>query len=691
MSRKSLTHGTVKWFLFVILCACGGTLIAQNQTERSRKPQPEAASQTPEKPAEPGKSEHEDPLFKGMKYRTIGPFRGGRSLTAAGIPGDPTTYYFGSTGGGVWKSTDGAMTWTSVFDKEGVGSIGSVAVSASEPSTVYVGTGEACIRGNISHGDGVYKSLDGGKTWKNVGLRDTRAIGRVIVNPRNPDIVFVAALGHPYGPNPERGIFRTTDGGKNWEKVLYKDENTGGIDIAFDPHNPNILFASLWQTRRTPWSLSSGGPGSGLYRSNDGGTTWKRLEEHGLPKEPYGRIGVAAAANSDRVYALIEAHEGGLYRSDDGGETWQAVNEGRSIQQRAWYYMHIVADPQEADTVYIMNVDFYKSTDGGRDFNKVKVPHGDNHGLWIDPRNSRRMIASNDGGATVSLDGGKTWTREDNQPTAQFYHVITDTRTPYYVYGAQQDNSTIAIASRSDNGAIDHSNWYPVGGGEAGYIAPYPPDPNTLYHAGERLFKTTDGGMHWAAISPDLTRNDKSKQQPSGGPINIDDTGTEYYDTIFAVAESPVTKDLIWAGTDDGLIHITRDGGKNWSNVTPKDLPEWSRISQIDASPLDAGTAYVAVDRHQNDDLRPYVYKTADYGHTWTKLTNGIPDGSFVRAVRVDPKKRGLLYAGTEGGVYVSFNDGADWRPPKLNLPATPVHDLVVKDNDLVVATHGRA
>jgi photosystem II stability/assembly factor-like uncharacterized protein len=583
-----------------------------------------------------------------MKYRVIGPFRGGRSLTASGIAGDPTTYYFGATGGGVWKSTDGAITWTSVFDKQGTSAIGSLAIAPANPNIVYVGTGEACIRGNISHGDGVYKTLDGGKTWKNVGLSDSRAIGKLIVDPQNADIVFVAALGHPYGPNSERGIFRTRDGGKTWEKVLYKDENTGGIDIAFDPHNSNILFASLWEARRTPWGLTSGGPGSGLYRSNDGGSTWKRLEEHGLPKGPYGRIGVAVAANSDRIYALIEAHEGGLYRSDDDGETWELVNGNRSYQQRAWYYMHVTADPQDAETVYIENVDFYKSSDAGRTFNKVKVPHGDNHGMWIDPRNPRRMIVSNDGGVTVSLDGGKTWTSQLNQPTAQFYHVISDTRTPYYVYGAQQDNSTIAIASRSDNGTIDRPDWYDVGGGEAGYIAPYPPDPNivyagdyegkitrfdkrtgqlknisvtpkisdgegasnlehrfqwtapimisphdpnTLYHAGERLFKTTDGGMHWQAISPDLTRNDKSKQQPSGGAINIDDTGTEYYDTIFAVAESPLTKDLIWAGTDDGLIQITRDGGKNWSNVTPKDLPEWSRISLIEASPHDAGVA----------------------------------------------------------------------------------------------------
>jgi photosystem II stability/assembly factor-like uncharacterized protein len=723
----------------------------QSKAAKPTQTTPSTATATDQKTSSENESgKPEDKLLKGMKYRLIGPFRGGRSLTAAGIPGDPTTYYFGATGGGVWKSTDGAMTWSPVFDKEGSGSIGSLAVANSDHNIVYVGTGEACIRGDISHGDGIYKSLDAGKTWKNIGLRDSRAIGKVIVNPNNPDILFVAALGHPYGPNTERGIFRTLDGGKNWEKVLYQDENTGGIDVAFDPHNPNILFAALWQARRTSWSLASGGPGSGLYRSNDGGTTWKRLEEHGLPKGPYGRIGVAVAANSDRVYALIEAHnpDGGLYRSDDGGETWDFVNPSHSLWQRPWYYMHIIADPRDENVLYIMDVEAYKSTDGGHLFNKVKVPHGDNHGLWIDPRDTRRMIAANDGGVTVTLDGGKTWTLQENQPTAQFYHVTTDTAAPYRVYGAQQDSGTVAIASRSDDGDIDRTDWYDVGGGEAGYIAPYPPDPNivyaadyqgnitrfdkhigqvksiteqpelsdaygaenlehrfqwtapvlisrhdpnTLYHAGERLFKTTDGGVHWQAISPDLTRNDKSKQHVSGGEITLDDSGTEYYDTIFALAESPITKGLLWVGTDDGLIQITRDEGKTWTNITPKDLPEWGRISQIEASPYDAATAYVAVDRHQSDDLRPYIYKTSDYGQTWTKLTSGIPDGSFIRAVREDPKKLGLLYAGTESGVYVSFNDGADWRSLKLNLPTTPVHDLVIKDNDLVVATHGRA
>jgi len=685
-----------------------------------------------------------------MKYRLIGPFRGGRSLTAAGVPGDPTTYYFGATGGGVWKSTDAAMTWAPVFDKEGTSAIGSLAVANSDPNILYVGTGEACIRGNISHGDGVYKSIDGGKTWKNVGLGDTRAIGKVIINPANPDIVFVAALGHPYGPNTERGIFRTTDGGKTWEKVLYKDENTGGIDVAFDPHNSNILFAALWQARRTSWSMDDGGPGSGLYRSSDGGTTWKRLEEHGLPKGPYGRIGVAVAANSERVYALIEARnpEGGLYRSDDGGENWRFVNPSHPLWQRPWYYMHIIADPRDENVVYIMDVETWKSTDGGHLFDKVHVPHGDNHGLWIDPLDTRRMIASNDGGVTVTVDGGKTWTAEDNQPTAQFYHVITDNATPYRVYGSQQDSGTVAIASRSDEGSISRSDWYDVGGGEAGYIAPdprdpdivyaadyegnitrydrhigqvksiteepelsdahgaanlqhrfqwtapvliSPHDPNTLYHGGEVLFKTTDGGVHWQAISPDLTRNDKSKQKASGGDITLDDSGTEYYDTIFALAESPLKKGLLWVGTDDGLIQLTQDEGKTWTNVTPKEIPDWSRISQIDPSPFDAGTAYVAVDRHQFDDLRPYIYKTSDYGKTWTKLTQGIPDTTFVRVVREDPKRRGLLYCGTEEGIFVSFNDGENWRPLRLNLPTVPVHDLAVKGNDLIVATHGRA
>jgi photosystem II stability/assembly factor-like uncharacterized protein len=738
--------------LFVFLIS---SPIFSQQKERGRKL--DAVQKTSSTNNEPSATDEEqkdeknepDPLFRGMKYRPIGPFRGGRSLTAAGIPGDPTTYYFGATGGGVWKTTDGANTWTPVFDHDGSPAIGSLAVSISDPNVIYVGTGEACIRGNIAQGDGIWKSVDAGKTWKNVGLKDSRAVGKVIINPRNSDIVFVAALGHPYGPNPERGIFRTTDGGKTWDRVLYKDENTGAVDVAFDPLNPNILFATLWEARRTPWTLSSGGPGSGIYRSLDGGTTWKQIQEHGLPKGPYGRIGVSVAANGERVYAIIESKErGGLYRSDDGGDSWDQVNGSHSLYQRPWYYMHVIADPRDADTVYVADVEFFKSTDGGRNFNKVKVPHGDNHGLWIDPKNPKRMIASNDGGVTVSLDGGKSWTRQDNQPTAQFYHVVTDTRTPYYVYGSQQDNSSVAIASRSDDGAIGRDNWYPVGGGEAGYIAPDPSNPNIvyagdyqgnltrfdrrtnqvqsisvwpeltdargaapldhrfqwtapivispqdpriIYYGGERVFKTTDAGMHWEAISPDLTRNDKSKQVASGGSITIDDTGTEYYDTVFSIAPSPVSRGLIWVGTDDGLVQMTRDEGKNWTNVTPKELPEWSRVSLIEASPFDAGTAYVAIDRHENDDLGIYIYKTTDFGSTWVRLGSGIPEGAFVRAVREDPKKKGLLYAGTERGIYISFDSGANWRSLQLNLPNVPVHDLVIKNDDLVVATHGRA
>ncbi len=750
-----MTHGLhLRIALLAVLASLCVIPGFSQQRERNRKLEAAQKTAPANEPAEKVDSDREkknsgDPLFRGMKYRSIGPYRGGRSITASGIPGDPTTYYFGATGGGIWKSTDGANTWSPIFDHDGSPAIGSLAVAVSDPNVIYAGTGEGCLRGNIAQGDGIWKSVDAGRTWKNVGLKDSRAIGKLIVNPRNADVVFVAALGHPYGPNAERGVFRTTDGGKTWEKVLYKDENTGAIDIAFDPQNPNVLFAALWQVRRAPWTLSSGGPGSGIYRSNDGGTTWKHLEEHGLPKGPYGRIGVAVAANSERVYTIIEAKEGGgLYRSDDGGDSWEQVNGSHSLYQRPWYYMHVVADPLDVDTVYVTDVEFFKSTDGGRNFNKLKVPHGDNHGLWIDPKNTKRMIAFDDGGVTVSLDGGKSWTREDNQPTAQIYHVITDNRIPYYVYGSQQDNSSLAIASRSDGGAIGRDSWYAVGGGEAGYIAPSPADPNivyagdyqgnitrfdhrthqvqsisvwpeltdargaaplehrfqwtapivispqdpnTLYYGGERIFKTSDNGMHWEAISPDLTRNDKSKQVPSGGSITIDDTGTEYYDTVFAIAASPLVKGLIWAGTDDGLVQITRDEGKNWTNVTPKDLPEWSRVSLIEASPFDAGTAYVAIDRHQNDDLGVYIYKTADYGATWSRLGNGIPEGAFVRAVREDPKRKGLLYAGTERGIYLSFDDGAHWRSLQLNLPNVPVHDLVIKDDDLVVATHGRA
>lgn len=688
-------------------------------------------------------------LFGGMKWRQIGPFRGGRVVAVSGVPGDPATWYFGAVAGGVWKSSNAGNTWQPVFDDQKIASIGAIAVADSDHNIIYVGTGEACPRGNITYGNGVYKSLDAGKTWQHVGLVDTRHIGAIVVDPQNPDIAFVAALGHAFGPNDERGIFRTADGGKTWQRVLFRDRDTGGIDVVFDPHNSNTLFASLWQMRRQPWGFSSGGPGSGLYRSIDGGLHWKQLEGHGLPEGPLGRIGVSVSgADSHRVYAAIEAKEGGIFRSDDGGDNWNRVNPDHRFRQRAWYYSHIYADPVALDTVYVLNTGAFRSTSGGKDFELLPAPHGDHHALWIDPRDPARLINGNDGGATISVDGGKTWTQQNNQPTAQFYHVAVDNHWPYRVYGAQQDNSTVAIASRDDEGVIGRQNWYPVGGGESGYIAPDPRDPdivyanaesgqmtrydhrtenyrdvsmhpldvsgngaadleyriqwteplfvsphdsNVLYTAAQFVLKSADQGRSWKRISGDLTRNDKSKQQPSGGPITLDITSVEYYDTVFALAESPLQKGVLWAGTDDGLIQLTLDDGQTWQNVTPKDLPKWSMVSIIEPSPHDANAAFAAVDRHKLDDLKPLLYKTHDGGKTWKKIVSGIPEGAYVRSVREDPKRKGLLYAGTELGVYVSFDDGEHWQPLQLNLPVTPIHDLVVKDDDLVAATHGRS
>ena len=720
----------------------------QKQTFQQKTETAEAHTSATQNEGEEG--EDKGP-WKNLKYRLVGPFRGGRVVAVSGVVGQDNVFYFGSTAGGVWKTTDAGLNWKPLFDKmkDASPAIGAIAVSESDPNVIYVGTGEACIRGNIVGGNGVYKSIDAGKTWKFVGLADTHAIGRMAVNPKNPDIAFVAALGHPFGDNEERGIFRTQDGGKTWQKVLYKDAKSGGTDVVFDPTNSNILFAALWQARRTPWSLDSGGPGSGLYRSIDGGTTWKELKGHGLPEGIMGRIGVTVSgANPNRVYAVIEAEKGGIYRSDDGGDSWSLMTGDHRFTQRAWYYSHIFADPKSEDTVYILNTGVYRSHDGGKTFSRVRAPHGDNHALWIDPNNPKRLINGNDGGATVSIDGGVTWTSLYNQPTAQFYHVTTDNRFPYYIYGAQQDNSTVGIASASPEGAIDRPDWYAVGGGESGYIAPDPTDPEivyagsyggdisrydhrtgeeqainpwpvnpigwaaadlkyrfqwtepivfsphdpkTMYFAAQYLFKTTDAGTSWTTISPDLTRNDKSKQQSSGGPITKDNTGVEVYDTIFSVVESPVQKDLIWAGTDDGLVQLTRDGGQHWENVTPKAMPEWGTVSMIEASPHDAGTAYVAVERHKSDDFTPYVFKTTDFGKTWSKLVEGIPANDYVHAVRIDPRHPNLLFAGTEAGIYVSFNDGAHWQPLQLNLPPAPVNDLVVKNDDLVVATHGRS
>jgi photosystem II stability/assembly factor-like uncharacterized protein len=687
-------------------------------------------------------------LFKGLQWRGIGPYRGGRALAATGIPGDANTFYFGAVAGGVWKTTDGGATWLALTDATPISSIGAIAVAPSNHNIIYVGTGEAAPRGDITYGDGVYKSVDGGKTWSHIGLADSRQIGALIVDPNDPDIVLVAAFGHAFGPNAERGVFRTTDGGKSWTKVLYKDEHTGAIDVSFDPHDSKLVYAALWQARRQPWNFSSGGPGSGLYRSTDGGVTWTRLSGNGLPAGLLGRIHVSVSgADSRRVYAMIEAEQGGLYRSDDGGVHWQRVNDDGRLSQRAWYFSTILADPGDVDTVYAENTGLFRSTDGGKTFELLPARHGDHHGIWIDPTNPDRIIEASDGGASISFDKGKTWSTQNNQPTAQFYHVSVDNRFPYYAYGAQQDNSSIAIASMDDEGAIVSRDWYDVFGGEAGFViadprdadivygtnenligrfnkqtmqeqvisvwpidasghaakdlehrfnwtsplAMSPFDPDTLYYGMERLYRTTNDGRSWTAISPDLTRNDKSKQQASGGPITKDITSVEYYDTIFAIAESPLSKGMIWVGTDDGLIQLTRDGGGSWSNVTPHDMLPWSTISMIEPSRYDANVAYVAVDRHKLDDIKPYVFATRDAGKTWSRIDAGLPDGSFVHAVREDAVKRGLLYAATETGVFVSFDSGRHWQSLQLNLPRSPVHDLAVKGDDLVIATHGRS
>ncbi len=688
-------------------------------------------------------------LFKALHWRSIGPYRGGRVTAAAGVAGDSRVYYMGATGGGVWKTTDAGLTWNPITDGYvKTGSVGAIAVAPSDPSVIYVGMGEADLRSNFSHGDGVYKSVDAGKSWKHVGLADSRQIGRIAVDPRNPDVAFVAALGNPFGPNQERGIFRTRDGGATWEKVLFVDDKTGAADVVVDPVNPRIVYAAFWPVYRRPWQLYSGGNGSGPYKSTDGGTTWTELTS-GLPAGMKGRIGLAVSpSRHDRVWAIVEAKDGGVYRSDDAGATWQRTSGDSSVRERAWYYSHIIADTQDADTVYVPTLEINKSIDGGRTFQVVRAAHSDNHALWIAPEDPERMINGNDGGAAISSNGGRTWTTQLNQPTAQFYHVITDQQFPYRVYGAQQDSSTVSIASRTNGRGIDQSDWYQVGGGESGYIAPDPRDsnivyagsyyglltrydrridesrnvsiwpetpggrpagelkyrfqwtapivfspidPTTVYAAGNVLFKSNDQGQSWQVISPDLTRNDKTKQGYNGGPLTGDNSSADFYCTIFTVAPSRLEKDTIWTGSDDGLVNVTRDGGKTWKNVTPKQMAEWTRVNIIEASPHAPGTAYVAALRYQSDDFKPYIYKTTDYGATWTTLGHGIPDTTFVRVVREDPVRKGLLYAGTETGMYVSFDDGLAWQPLQLNLPIVPITDLAVHGSDLVASTQGRA
>jgi photosystem II stability/assembly factor-like uncharacterized protein len=703
-------------------------------------------------------------LFRSLAWRNIGPHRGGRVVAVAGHPTEKATFYFGGVGGGVWKTTNAGSHWENITDGYlTTSAIGAIAVSESDPNVIYVGTGEATIRGNVSHGDGVYKSTDGGASWTNVGLSDTRHIGDVIVHPKDPDTVYVAALGHAWGTNEERGVFRSKDGGANWEKVLYKSDRAGAVDISIDASNPRILYATIFQVQRHPHALVSGGEDSGLWRSFDGGDNWEDISRKpGMQQEGiYGKIGVAAsAAKPGRVWAIVEHEDGALYRSDDYGDTWTRLSEQKGLRGRPWYYMHIYADPSDADTVWILSGTCWKSIDGGKSFADIPVPHGDNHDLWIDPEDSNRMIEGNDGGANVTFDGARSWSTILNQPTAQFYHVAADHRTPYNVYGSQQDNWAMMLPNIGFEGAISWKDYVEPGGGESGYIVirpeePYtvfgggigtgagdgrllawnpstrqarnvtawpesvgsgainmkyrfqwtfpielsPHDSGTVYVTSQYVHKTTNDGQSWELISPDLTRNDPDKLQASGGPLTDDNSGAEVYCTIFAFRECVHTPGVMMAGSDDGLIHISKDGGENWKNVTPPDLPTWSLVSIIDVSPHQRGAWYVAATAYKMDDTRPFLYKTTDNGETWTKITNGIPDGEFTRVIREDPNRRGLLYAGTETGIWISFDDGDNWQrfdweplaPAHQTLPVTPIHDLIIKDKDLLVATHGRS
>lgn len=746
-----------------------------------------------------GSFAYEDDVFNSMSYRLVGPFRGGRVTAVAGVATDPSTYYMGTTGGGVWKTVDAGISWRNVSDlvrelepkpqpeimgdvdpllaghglfrvpagglpdgleprkvrrggdRFGVGSVGAIAVAPSDPNVVWVGTGSACIRGNVSPGDGVYRSTDAGETWYRMGLPEAGQIGRILVHPTDPNVVWVAVLGHAFGPNRERGVYRTIDGGLSWSKVLFVSDRAGAVDLAMDPANPRVLFAAMWQVVRQPWTMSSGGPGSGVFKSVDGGNTWVELTE-GLPEGPKGRIGIAvSAAEPNRVWALVEHEDGGLFRSENGGEKFRRVSDDRELRQRAWYYTHVEADPLDANTVYVMNVMFWRSDDGGASFRPIRTPHGDNHALWINPVDAQIMIQGNDGGANISFDGGRSWSTQANQPTAEIYRVTVDDQQPYWLYGGQQDNSAVAIPSRTADGMIDRRHWYEPAGCESATIAVdplnpdvtyggcyggtiarhdrtlgvqqevmawpqmavgqqaadlryrfqwnapikiSPHDPAVIYHCSNRVHRTDDEGRTWRLISPDLTRDDPSKQVYSGGDISRDNTGVEVYNTIFAFEESPHRAGVLWAGTDDGLVHLSEDGGESWREITPKSMPEWATVNNIELSAHAAGRAFLAVHRYRLDDFRPYVFRTNDSGRSWDLLTdgrNGIPAGHFVRAVREDPERRGLLYAGTEFGIYVSLDDGASWRSLQLDLPVTPITDLAVAMGDLVVATQGRS
>jgi photosystem II stability/assembly factor-like uncharacterized protein len=701
-------------------------------------------------------------LYGGLRWRMIGPHRGGRTVAVSGVEGQPNVYYFGGVGGGVWKSGNGGITWEPIFDGQPISSIGALAVSPSNPNVIYAGTGESDFRSDLTYGNGVYKSTDSGRTWTNIGLQNSQHISRIVIDPKNPETVFVAAMGSAYGPGAERGLFRSTDGGANWQKVLFRDENSGAIDVTLDPDHPQTVWAALVHDQRPPWSVYPPVTTSGaIYRSVDGGSVWTPVTMNGLPEGDWGRIGLAIArgTHGQRIYTLIDAKEGGLFKSDDGGQTWLRTGTDPRIRGRMWYFGEIYVDPRDPDTVYVPNVSIYRSTDAGKTFTAIKgAPGGDDyHALWIDPANPQRIIFGSDQGAGVSVDGGRTWSSWYNQPTAQFYHVAVDNEFPYHVYGAQQDSGSVYILSRSNDGSITFRDWHPAGAGESGYIAPdpsdsniiygggtygelfrydrrtgqaqiiapvavrnfaeahpehrftwtsplvfSPQDPHTIYFGSQNVLRSTNRGNSWEKISPDLTGTDPNA--PDQGPLTVANAKARGHGVVYTIAPSPVSNGQIWAGTDTGLIYLTRDNGKSWGNVTPKgvspatdivediqELSDWSRISLIEASHFDAGTAYAAVDRHELDDRTPRIYRTHDFGKSWTRRNSGIPQGAYVRAVREDPVKKGLLFAGTELGVFFSIDDGDSWQPLQLNLPVSPVHDLVIKGNDLVIATHGRS
>jgi photosystem II stability/assembly factor-like uncharacterized protein len=690
--------------------------------------------------------------MSGLKWRLIGPFRGGRAVAVAGVPGDSTTFYFGAVNGGIWKTSDAGTVWKPIFDSQPVGSVGAIAVAPSDAKTIYAGTGESDIRSDLSSGDGVYKSVDAGSTWTHVGLEDTRQISRIVVDPRDPNVVYVAALGHAYGPNEQRGVYKSVDGGTHWTKVLDQGDEIGISDLAICSGNPQLLFAGTWNTHRPPWSTYApiDGPGGGIYRSRDAGKTWSRLSGNGLPEGDWGRIGIDIAPDGKRVYALIQAKKAGLYRSDDGGDTWTLENADPRLTSRAWYFNSITLDPQNADVIYIPNVALYRSEDGGKTISIVRgAPGGDDyHQIWVDPRNSASMVLGTDQGTTVSLDRGQTWSTWYNQPTAQLYHVITDNQFPYVVYGAQQDSGSAAVPSRTDHGQITPRDWFPAGGSESGYMAPDPKDPNIIYLSGtyggvsrfnrrtglsqditpwpvptfgseinlrkyrdpwtpvllfspadsttlylgtQYVMKTIDGGLHWQTISPDLTGSTQQTGDKLEGPTTVENAKQRGYGVVFTIAPSALKREQIWAGSDTGFIHLTRDGGKTWKDVTPTRVTAWSKISFIEASHYDPAVAYAAVDRSRLDDQAPYLYRTRDFGASWQLITNGISAHAFLRGVREDIERKGLLFAGTELGVYISFDDGDHWQSLQLNLPVTSVRDLTIHGDDLIVATHGRS